>query len=62
MTFQKNIAGLKKNRYKIIIDKFLKKIKPLLTGKNFFYFQVDLNIFKFNLIDKIYFDIILKSF
>ena len=51
MTFQKNIAGLKKrNRYKIIIDKFLEKIKPVLTSNNFFYFQVDLNVFKFNIV------------
>jgi hypothetical protein len=50
MTFQKNIAGLKKNKYKIIIDKFLEKIKPVLTNNNFFYFQVDLNIFKFNIV------------
>ena len=43
MTFQKNIAGLKKrNNYKIILDKFLEKIRPNLKNNNFFYYQVDL--------------------
>ena len=50
MTFQKNIAGQKKNKYKIIIDKFLREIIPLLKNNDFFYYQVDLNIFKFNIV------------
>lgn len=50
MTFQKNTAGRKKNKYKIIINKFLKEIIPLLKNNNFFYYQVDLNIFKFNIV------------
>jgi|LakMenEpi03Aug12_release.lakeMendotaPanAssembly.Ray.scaffolds.fasta_scaffold230057_2 hypothetical protein len=51
MTFQKNIAGLKKrNNYKIILDKFLEKIRPNLKNNNFFYYQVDLKIFKFNIV------------
>ena len=51
MTFQKKIAGLKKrNNYKIILDKFLEKIRPNLKNNNFFYYQVDLKIFKFNIV------------
>jgi len=51
MTFQKNIAGLKKrNKYKIILEKFLEKIRPILKNNNFFYYQVDLKIFKFNIV------------
>lgn len=51
MTFQKNIAGLKKrNKYKIILDKLLEKFRPILKNNNFFYYQVDLKIFKFNIV------------
>jgi hypothetical protein len=51
MTFQKNIVGLKKrNKYKIVLDKFLEKIRPYLKKNNFFYYQVDLKIFKFNIV------------